>query len=88
MSPVRPASTARVAAVLLIALTVVPMAATILLKRQDARPSPFIDGMTRLYGRLIAFTLRHRLALSYEANADGISANDVIDEILKQVAVG
>jgi MoxR-like ATPase len=31
--------------------------------------------------------LRHRIALSYEANADGVSANDVIDEILKQVAV-
>lgn len=31
--------------------------------------------------------LRHRIALSYEANADGVSSNDVIDEILKQVAV-
>ncbi len=31
--------------------------------------------------------LRHRLALSYEANADGISANDVIDSILAKVAV-
>ena len=31
--------------------------------------------------------LRHRIALSYEANADGISANKVIDEILNQVAV-
>ncbi len=31
--------------------------------------------------------LRHRLILSYEANAEGISADDVIDEILKQVAV-
>lgn len=31
--------------------------------------------------------LRHRIALSYEANADGISSNDVIDEILKQVAI-
>jgi MoxR-like ATPase len=31
--------------------------------------------------------IRHRMKLSYEANADGISANDVIDEILKQVAV-
>ena len=31
--------------------------------------------------------LRHRIALSYEANADGISSNDVIDEILKLVAV-
>ena len=31
--------------------------------------------------------LRHRIALSYEANADGISVNKVIDEILKLVAV-
>jgi MoxR-like ATPase len=31
--------------------------------------------------------LRHRLKLSYDANADGVSANDVIDEILKVVAV-
>lgn len=32
--------------------------------------------------------LRHRIALSYSANADNVSANDVIDEILKVVAVG
>ncbi|WNC73857.1 MoxR family ATPase [Thalassotalea psychrophila] len=31
--------------------------------------------------------LRHRLILSYDALADGISADQVIDEILKQVAV-
>jgi len=31
--------------------------------------------------------LRHRIALSYEANADSISANNVIDEVLKLVAV-
>ena len=31
--------------------------------------------------------LRHRIALSYEANADGITSNDVVDEILKLVAV-
>jgi MoxR-like ATPase len=30
---------------------------------------------------------RHRLKLSYDASADGVSANDIIDEILKQVAV-
>jgi MoxR-like ATPase len=30
---------------------------------------------------------RHRLNLSYDASADGVSANDVIDEILKLVAV-
>jgi MoxR-like ATPase len=31
--------------------------------------------------------LRHRLMLSYQANASGISANTVIDELLKHVAV-
>jgi MoxR-like ATPase len=32
--------------------------------------------------------LRHRLTLSYEANADGISPDQVIEELLTQVAVG
>jgi MoxR-like ATPase len=31
--------------------------------------------------------LRHRLMLSFEANAEGVSANRVIDEVVKQVAV-
>ena len=31
--------------------------------------------------------LRHRLTLSYEANADGVSANDVIDKLVELVAV-
>jgi MoxR-like ATPase len=31
--------------------------------------------------------LRHRVILSYEANADGVSADDVINEVVKQVAV-
>ncbi len=31
--------------------------------------------------------MRHRLSLSYDASAEGVSANDVIDEILKLVAV-
>ena len=31
--------------------------------------------------------LRHRLSLSYEAGADGVTADGVIDEIVKQVAV-
>jgi MoxR-like ATPase len=31
--------------------------------------------------------LRHRLTLSYEANADGLSADEVINEVVKQVAV-
>jgi MoxR-like ATPase len=32
--------------------------------------------------------LRHRLALSYEANADGVTPDQVVAELLKQVAVG
>jgi MoxR-like ATPase len=36
---------------------------------------------------IVHAVLRHRIALSYEANADGISSNDVIDEILKLVAI-
>ncbi len=31
--------------------------------------------------------LRHRISLSYEATAEGITANDVVDEIVRQVAV-
>ena len=31
--------------------------------------------------------LRHRLMLSYEASADGVSANAVIEQLLQQVAV-
>jgi len=31
--------------------------------------------------------LRHRIILSYEANAEGVTADAVVDEILKQVAV-
>ena len=31
--------------------------------------------------------LRHRLVLSYEANADGVTCNDVIDAIIKATAV-
>ena len=31
--------------------------------------------------------IRHRMKLSYDASADGVSANDVIDEILKLVAI-
>jgi MoxR-like ATPase len=31
--------------------------------------------------------LRHRLSLSYEASADGVHADDVIDEVVRQVAV-
>lgn len=31
--------------------------------------------------------LRHRLSLSYEAGADGLTVDDVLDEIIRQVAV-
>ena len=31
--------------------------------------------------------LRHRILLTYEAEADGISASQVIDQLLSQVAV-
>lgn len=38
--------------------------------------------------RSVAYpTLRHRLALSYEATASGMSANDVVDKLLETVAV-
>jgi HAE1 family hydrophobic/amphiphilic exporter-1 len=45
---------------LLVALTVIPMVAVFMLKDQEARPSRFIDAVTGSYGRLLAFTLRHR----------------------------
>lgn len=32
--------------------------------------------------------MRHRLILSYEAEADGVTADQVIDELIRQVAVG
>jgi MoxR-like ATPase len=32
--------------------------------------------------------LRHRLVLSYEANADGVTPDEVVDALLSQVAVG
>jgi MoxR-like ATPase len=31
--------------------------------------------------------LRHRLMLSYEAQGEGISSDQIIDEIIKQVAL-
>lgn len=37
--------------------------------------------------KVVHGVLRHRLILSYDALADGISADQIIDEILKQVAV-
>ncbi len=47
---------------LLVALTVVPMAAVLLLRGEESRPATFIDGMLGFYGRILGFTLRHRLA--------------------------
>ncbi|MFP6655056.1 MAG: MoxR family ATPase [Myxococcota bacterium] len=37
--------------------------------------------------RLLHDILRHRISLSYEASADGVTANQAIDEIVKLVAV-
>ena len=31
--------------------------------------------------------LRHRLVLSFEANADGVTTDDVIETLLKNVAI-
>ncbi len=45
---------------LVVALTVVPMVAAILLRGKTSRPSPFVDRLNRSYGRLLGFTLRHR----------------------------
>ena len=56
-----------------------------------ARVNAWLDGRAQVLPddvRAICHSvLRHRLKLSYDASADGVSANDVIDEILKQVAV-
>ena len=45
---------------LLVALTVVPMVAVIVLKNQTSRSSAFIARMIGIYGRALGFTLRHR----------------------------
>ena len=56
-----------------------------------ARVHAWLDGRDHVLPDDIRATvhsvLRHRLKLSYDASADGVSGNDVIDEILKQVAV-
>jgi HAE1 family hydrophobic/amphiphilic exporter-1 len=36
------------------------MVAAVLLRTQSSRPAPLIEWLTRLYGSLLAFTLRHR----------------------------
>jgi len=57
-----------------------------------SRANAWLDGRSQVLPddvRAICHgVLRHRLKLSYDASADGVSANDVIDEILKLVAVG
>ncbi len=49
-----------IAASLLVALTVVPMAAVLLLERQEARPPGLISRWRDNYARVLAFTLHHR----------------------------
>jgi len=49
-----------IVASLLVALTVVPMVAAILLRTQDARPARFIDWLTGFYAKCLGITLRHR----------------------------
>ena len=45
---------------LLVALTVVPMVAAILLRGEVPKPAPWMDAVTNWYGGLIGFTLHHR----------------------------
>jgi len=56
-----------------------------------ARTHAWLDGRSQVLPddvRAICHCVfRHRLKLSYDASADGVSANDIIDEILKLVAV-
>jgi HAE1 family hydrophobic/amphiphilic exporter-1 len=47
---------------LLVALTVVPMAAVLLLERQEARPPGLISRWRDRYAAVLAFTLRHRFS--------------------------
>jgi HAE1 family hydrophobic/amphiphilic exporter-1 len=51
-----------IVASLLVALTVVPMVAAVVLRGQSSRPARLIDTLIRYYGRLLGFTLRHRFA--------------------------
>ena len=56
-----------------------------------AKASAFLNGKTYVdpedLRQVVHAVLRHRLILSYDALADGITPDQVIDEILKQVAV-
>jgi HAE1 family hydrophobic/amphiphilic exporter-1 len=47
---------------LMVALTVVPMVASYLLERESTKRHLFFDRIVELYGRVLRFTLRHRLA--------------------------
>ena len=65
--------------------------ATIALHR-SSRASAWLDGRDYVTPEDVTSVLhpimRHRLILSYDALADNISADSVIDELLQQVAVG
>jgi HAE1 family hydrophobic/amphiphilic exporter-1 len=50
-----------IVASMVVALTLVPMVASIILRGQTSRSSRFIDWMTGFYARMLRFTLRHRL---------------------------
>ncbi|MEM7586577.1 MAG: efflux RND transporter permease subunit [Acidobacteriota bacterium] len=47
---------------LLVALTVVPMTAALLLKHETPREAPWLDGLVRVYQGVLKWTLRHRAA--------------------------
>jgi HAE1 family hydrophobic/amphiphilic exporter-1 len=47
---------------LLVALTVVPMVATILMKGESSQRSSIVDWLVRNYGIVIGFTLKHRFS--------------------------
>ncbi len=47
---------------LVIALTVVPMAAAMLLRKEGPPRAPIVDALTRAYGRVLRWTLHYRLA--------------------------
>ena len=56
-----------------------------------ARVNAWLDGRSQVLPddvrAVVHGIFRHRLKLGYEASAEGVSANDVIDQVLRQVAV-
>jgi HAE1 family hydrophobic/amphiphilic exporter-1 len=50
-----------IVASLVVALTVVPMAAALILRGQQARPAKILDSLARGYARTLNVTLKHRL---------------------------